>query len=79
MKPIEFNEKNCVFAENQPEYIPLPVHKTDDGIVISCWKLTLKERLKILFCGNLWLSVMTFNHPLQPLYLSVDSPFLKKD
>ncbi len=75
MKPIEFNEKNCVFAERQPEYIPLPVHKTEDGIVISCWKLTLKERLKVLFCGNIWLSVMTFNHSLQPLDLSVDSPF----
>ena len=75
MKPIEFNEKNCVFAEHQPEYIPLPVHKTEDGIVISCWKLTLKERLKVLFCGNIWLSVMTFNHSLQPLDLSVDSPF----
>lgn len=78
MKPIEFTEQNCVFAKDQPEYLPLPAHKTVDGLIISCWSLSWRERIKVLFIGRIWWSVMTFNHPLQPLMSSVDSPFTRK-
>ena len=72
MKPIEFNEKNCVYAEHQDEYLNLPAQKTEDGRIISCWKLTWKERIKALFNGKLWISQMTFHTPLQPILPSVD-------
>ena len=72
MKPIEFKEQNCIYAKNQPEYLPLPVYKTGDGTVKSCWKLSFHERLKVLLTGKIWLMVMTFNHPLQPSLLSVN-------
>jgi hypothetical protein len=75
MKPIEFKEQNCVYAKNQPEYLPLPVYKTEDGVVTSCWKLTWKERIKVLFRGHIWWSIMTFNNPLQPQSPSIDKPF----
>ena len=75
MKPIEFPEQNCVYAKDQPEYLPLPVHKTEDGMVVSCWALTWRERVKMLFTGRMWWSVLTFNHPLQPQLPSVDRPF----
>lgn len=75
MKPIEFPEQNCVYAKDQPEYLPLPVHKTRDGMVISCWALTWRERFKMLLTGRMWWSVLTFNHPLQPQLPSVDRPF----
>ena len=75
MKPIEFPEQNCVYAKDQPEYLPLPVHKTPDGMVISCWALTWRERVKMLLTGRMWWSVLTFNHPLQPQLPSVDRPF----
>lgn len=74
MKPIAFKEQNCVYAENQPEYLPLPARKTD-GQVISCWGLTLRERLKVLLTGRVWYSVLTFGKPLQPQHPQVDSPF----
>lgn len=77
MKPIAFPGHNCVFAKDQPEYLPLPVFKTENGTVVSCWQLTLKERLKILFTGKMWFTMLTFNKPLQPQRPSVDSPFLK--
>ena len=77
MKPIKFHEANCTYAEDQPEYLPLPVFREKDGTVTSLWKLTLKERIKILFTGKLWLTVLTFNKPLQPLLLRVDYPFRK--
>ena len=75
MKPIKFTEQNCVYAKDQPEYLPLPVHKTEDGMVVSCWALTWRERLRVLLTGRMWWSVLTFNHPLQPQSPQVESPF----
>jgi hypothetical protein len=77
MMPIEFAEKNCVFAKDQPEYLPLPAHKTSEGEVISCWSLNLRERFKIFWIGRVWLRVLTFHNPLQPLHPTVDYPFIK--
>jgi len=72
MKPIKFAEQNCTFAENQPQYQPLPAFKSDtkEGQVISCWKLSFLERLRILFKGELWVSLMMFGQPLTPSYFS---------
>lgn len=75
MKPIKFPEQNAIYAENQPEYIPLPVHRTEEGEVISCWQMTWRERLTVLLTGKIWWSVLTFNHPLQPQCPRVSSPF----
>ena len=78
MKILKFKEVNVVYAENQPEYLPLPVFKTKDGEVISCWGLSIFERIKILLLGKVWLSVLTFNKSLQSLLMSVDKPVLIK-
>jgi hypothetical protein len=67
MKPISFPEHNAVYAKDQPEYLPLPVYRDPNGTVTSCWSLSFRERLKVLFAGRLWLTTLTFNHPLQPL------------
>ena len=66
MKPTSFPEQNCVIAKNQPPYLPLPAFKDQDGIIVTCWKLSWAERLRLLILGRLWMSVMTFNTPLQP-------------
>jgi len=75
MKPIEFKEQNCTYAKNQLPYLPLPVHKTEGGEVISCWHLSWRERFKVLFTGRVWHSVLVFNQLLQPQFLSVDTMF----
>lgn len=77
MKPIKFKEQNVTFAENQPEYIPLPAHKVNDerGEVIFCMALSWNERLKLLITGKLWCSLLTFNKPLTPSFFTVN----KKD
>jgi len=67
MKPINDKSQNVIFAENQPEYLPLPAHKTEDGEVTTCWKLSWKERIRALFIGKMYLKTLTFNKPLQPL------------
>ena len=68
MKPIEFPEQTDLIAKDQDEYQTLPARITDDGQVISCWQLSFKERMRLLFTGKLWLSVWTFGSALQPLY-----------
>ena len=72
MKPIKFKEQNCTYAENQPEYLPLPAFKINEpeGRIISCWKLSFIERMRILFKGKLWVSLMSFNKPLTPSYFT---------
>ena len=54
MKPITFKEHNVVYAKDQPEYNPLPALKDNTGAVVSCWKLSIKERFKLIFTGKLW-------------------------
>ncbi len=73
MEPIKFKEQNCTFAEDQPQYRPLPAFKDpgEQGQVISCWKLSFKERMTILFTGKMWMSLMMFGNPLTPSILSV--------
>ena len=78
MKPVKFAEQTTTLGEDQPEYLPLPVWQEPNdfqGRNISCWQLTLKERIKLLFTGRIWVHQLTFNAPLQPQTLQVDTPF----
>jgi len=72
MKPIKFDGHNMVYAKDQPEYLPLPVYKNKVGNVTSCWGMSLKERLKVLFTGKIFVSIRTFNNPLQPQRVTID-------
>ena len=72
MKPTKFEEQNCVFAENQPEYKQLPAHKTEDGIVVSCWEPTEEEILTLIDTRKIYLSQFTFNSPLQPVFMAIN-------
>jgi hypothetical protein len=79
MKPISpvipgIELPETVYAKDQPEYQPLPAHRSPDGTVLTRWKLSWRERLTILFRGDLYLFVSTYNKPLQPLMLQVEKP-----
>ena len=81
MQPIKFKEANTTLAENQPEYLPLPVYYNNtepEGRMISCWQLTWRERVKLLFTGKLWFTQLTFHQQLQPQLPAVDSPWSKR-
>lgn len=78
MKPIKFKEQNCIIAENQEPYIPLPAHKDEDGLVISCWKLSFIEWIQIIFTGKMYLGILTFNKPLQPIKCTIRNLFNKE-
>lgn len=77
MKPIKFNQANVTYAEDQPQYLPLPACKVGnrEGEVITCWQLSFLERVSILLFGKVWFRQLTFYNPLQPVNMSVTSPF----
>jgi len=78
MNPIKFEGHNVVFAEDQPQYRPLPAHRANDneGTLTFCWRLNWKERFKVFFSGVMWHQVLTFHGPLQPQLPLADKPDL---
>jgi hypothetical protein len=76
MDIVNFPEVNSTYGKDQPEYLPLPAHRVQDptGTVISCWRLSWRERFKIIFTGRVWLSLLTFGQPIQPQLMTVDKP-----
>lgn len=81
MKPVSpvFQGRDLpevVFAKDQPQYLQLPAYVDSDGDVVTRWKLTWRERLRVALLGEVYLSIMTFNHPLQPVRLEVKPPEL---
>lgn len=74
MKPLKFPEHNAVYGANQKEkYLPLPAYmnkKDPNGQIITCWKLTLIDQIRVLITGRVWVSVLTFQDPLQPLHMT---------
>lgn len=74
MKPIEFDGWNIMYARHQPQYLQLPGHCDSEGVATFCWKLSFRERLKLLFSGRIWQRVLTFHQPLQPQKFDLDRP-----
>lgn len=76
MIPIEFKESNKKFLKpdsmTDKECGSLFVHQNETHI-ISCWKLSFKERIQILFTGIIWLWVCGSKQP--PISLDCKSPF----
>lgn len=74
MTPKKFKEVNVTYAENQSQYTPLPVfkNKSSEGEVIACYNLSFKERVKLLFTGEIWLVLLTFNKPLTPSFITAE-------
>ena len=75
MKPIKFKECNTEFAKDQEEYNTLPCLKLDtpEGHVIICQKMTFRERVRVLFTGKVWLTLLSFNKPLAPHHMSTEA------
>lgn len=62
------------WAETQPEYQVLPSFKDSEGVVITRWRCSFWERLRILFIGDVYLQQLTFHQSLQPVLLQTEPP-----
>lgn len=76
MRLIEFPEQTVIYAEDQPEYKPLPAHHFNnaEGRIACCWQLSWRERFQVFLSGKIWHQILTFNDPLQPQLLTVSPP-----
>jgi hypothetical protein len=88
MLPIKFPEANCILAENQPEYTPLPVfveykdvetaHKkatvTVAWSMTACFELSDEEIEQIVKTRRLYHTQMVFGNNFQPVMLSTQNP-----
>lgn len=81
MKPASPVLAGCaeiVIAENQPPYDPIRAVVVDPATILTRWKLSWRERLVVLFSGNVYLYVMTFGKPLQPLAMQAEKPGIER-
>lgn len=79
MEILKFKQCNVTFAKDQDEYLSLPAYRDKYGEVTCCWGLSFRERLKVLFTGKIWLMLLTFNKPLQPMKMFVEYPFEEEE
>jgi hypothetical protein len=69
MKAQIFTEANHLLeapskwdSDKHGECQPLPIYH-GDGLMVSCWSLSWRERLRVLFSGLLWLTIVGDVHP----------------
>jgi hypothetical protein len=79
MRPISpvikgYEKFEIRYGAGQEQYVPLPALNCDGGLVLSRWHLTLRERLRMLLHGDVYLYVMTCGEPIQPVLLTVRRP-----
>lgn len=78
MIPVKFPEAEATYGKRNDPFVPIHVF-VDDEEVISCWELTLWERLVLLWTGRLWLRQWTQGERMNPQYLQIDLPFNRRD
>jgi hypothetical protein len=74
MRPIDFHPREAIFTSEDPGIEPLPalpITYGDGGRgIISCWKPSLKDVLRVLIGKPVYLVLLTLRQP--PVYLSTD-------
>lgn len=75
---IEGMERHEIqYAKDQSEYSKLPAIKTQEGIVITRWRLSAEEIARIIAGKDIYLQIHTFNKPLQPVRIDVVDDFIE--
>lgn len=68
-----YEDKEVVYAKDQPEYIPLRTLVTDDEErrVMSRRTFTPEQRNAVFNGADIFLELMTFGTPLQPIRIAI--------
>jgi hypothetical protein len=68
MEPIAFGGANATLSApaDMPDCGALPIEHHVDGM-LSCWRMTWRERLAALVFGRVWLNIAGRGHP--PVWL----------
>lgn len=74
MKPIKFSKFNQILEPHSSDIESLPVltnrYADNRPEIITCWQLSLRERLIVLFRGKLFVHSLSLHLP--PIKASVD-------
>lgn len=70
--PMSFSEQTMVWAASEGDAGDLPAHHSE-GVNISKWRLSWRERLRAFLTGAIWLHVHQRQQP--PVYVSAEYPF----
>jgi hypothetical protein len=80
MKPTQFPESNGTLSGGpaasygtEDDVADLPVHR-GVGQIISCWRLSWLDRLRVLITGRVWLHVLT-QRTHAPVLVATESPW----
>lgn len=83
MEPVEFEYANWTLRPSGQRYSdnvigvgPLPVW-TDGEQCVSCWRMSLKERLAALLFGRVWLALLS-GRSQPPVLLVVARDYLRE-
>jgi len=74
MKAIRFKQVNRILKAGGCHDLPACF---DGHYIVFCWKLSLRERLKVLFTGKLWHTIWSKQCIIQPVCLEVNNPLVK--
>ena len=68
----------AMFAEEQPEYLTICVamvtYKDGTQEIMTRWKLSDEEKAKVAAGEDIYLSLLTFGEPMQPIKLEIGRP-----
>jgi len=78
MRPVDFAQQNITFLppKDMENCESLPVYR-DGREIISCWRFSFKDILKVIFKRRIWLHISGMSQP--PVYLRTEFPFTKED
>lgn len=73
MKPVSFKGQNELY-KNLPGFEPMPVAVTERpaGWIKSCWKLSIRERIRLLIKGRLFVTQLTYHYGTNAILPSVE-------
>ena len=69
--------RDATFAKDQAPYVPLPVivsMEFESRRATSRWRMSWKDRIRALLFGDVYVQMLTFGRPLQPLKLLTKEP-----
>jgi len=72
MTAKDFKGANLFIANDQEQYETLPAqHDPKAGTIAYCMELTEAERQAVYATGEIWIKQLTFNGPMQPIFMTV--------
>ena len=73
MQVVKFDKCNTVIGASNDESLPAykDTKSSEAGFVI-CYRLSFLDRIKILFKGRLFVSIITFGDAVQPTTVSTE-------